>query len=159
MIGKLVNRFKDAYLLPKENWQVRIIWFGVLAVALSVYLVIALTPQGGPEEQRQGGLLKNIAAEIQYPRAKPISERVALKVNQASFIAYYKYTDYTPAQDNFKNVAEFYHQQLTTKGWTKDETDSPVASKYRKQGGYEVSIYEGDGHPYDFNIYVIWNRP
>lgn len=141
-----------------KPWKLKLILYSTFAVGAVAFIALVLMP-AGPEEQRQGGLLQNMAAEIQYPRAKPISEGVGHKVNRASFSANYKYTDYTPAQDNFKNIAEFYHQQLTTKGWTKDETDSLGAIKYRKQGGYEVLINEGDGHRYDFAVYFQWKRP
>ena len=139
-----------------KDWHIKLILYAASGVGLLV-LIVMMTSSPGPEEERQGALLKTLAAETQYPHAKPIRDHLDLDINEANFSAYY-----TSTQDNFKNVAEFYHQQLTTKGWVTEAphpTEPKGHKRYRKNGGYQFTIYEGDRHQYDFSVYFIWRRP
>ena len=155
MIRRLLNRLKEDYLLTNQNWQVRVVFFGVMAVTLIVYLVVVMTPAGGPEEERQTGLLKQLAAETQlYPGAKQMEERVRLKANWVSLWVKYE----TP--DDFKKVNQFYHQQLTSKAWVKDQTQDATRGRntYRK-GPYEIALYPVESPKVGFQLIFRWDRP
>ena len=158
MIRRLINRLKEDYFLPNENWQVRVVFFGVLAVTLIVYFVVAMTPPGGPEEDRQAAVLKQLAAELQlYPGAKLIKERVVPRRSMVSFRVSYE----TP--DDFQKVEEFYHRQLISKAWAKDQTQESIfgtveRGSYRK-GAYEINIYREENPRAGFQLNFRWTRP
>jgi hypothetical protein len=159
MIGKLINRLKAEYFLSNENWQVRIVFFGVLAVTFVVYMVIVFTPPGGPEEERQTGVLKQFAAETQlYPGAKLIEERVVPKGSMVSLWVKYE------TRDDFRKVEEFYYQQLTSKAWARDQTQdsslfSPVARNTYRKGAYEITLYPSETPRPGFQLIFKWSRP
>ena len=155
MLRRLLNRFKEEYLLSNQNWQVRVVFFGVMAVTLIVYLVVAITPPGGPEEERQTGLLKQLAAETQlYPGAKQVEETVRLKANWVSLWVKYE------TRDDFSRVDQFYHQQLTSKAWVKDQQqDSTLGTNTYRKGPYAISLSPVETPKLGFQLIFRWDRP
>ena len=122
---------------------------------IGIVILASINPEScaGPEELRQAGLLKKLATETAaYPGAKQTDDRLTYKTNLVFYFTHWK----TNAQ--FEKVAEFYHQQLTAKGWKKQETDPPDQNVYRK-GDYHISIHQVDNQRYDVQLTFKWTWP
>ena len=131
--------------------------FFALGVGAVTFLVLARSSGLGPEEERQKGVLKQLAAEIQpYAASRQLGERFYAKANVVSFwVTYETYED-------FNKVREFYHQQLTRKAWVKEETQKAVGPLendiYRKRE-YKVTVYPNENPKRGFVLVFEWNRP
>ena len=135
-----------------KNWQTRLVFIFVLVVACVVWIAGVLKPIG-PEEKQQGELLKKFNSELQpYPGAKPGSEDFSYDVNEANFSTYYD----TP--EDFKKVAEFYNQQLTTRGWVSGTQGSDDSRHYRK-GPYRLIVSPATHRNRGYSLYFTWYRP
>ena len=131
--------------------------FFAMGVGAVTFLVLARSSGLGPEEERQKGVLKQLAAEIQpYAASRPLGERFYAKANRVSFRATYE------TYDDFNKVREFYHQQLTSKAWVKEETQQAVGphenNTYRKRE-YKVTVYPNETPKPGFVLVFEWDRP
>jgi hypothetical protein len=129
-------------------------------IALGLFLLIALIAglthdSCVSEQQKQRAVeLKKLAAEIApYPAAKAKGDKVIFKTEVIYFATYYS----TP--DDFKQVKEFYDQELKAKGWARvpsptSNYDPPDWRRYRK-GDYAVMVAHGDNVYFD--VTFEWN--